>query len=605
MLDRTKVARELLQVAKDLALHDVSHWNKTDRERYEHYVEMYGEDYPRMLQVLYDKIQPNYEGETKRHNEILAKLRKCLTDATDYCYKKAPGGHEYPGCIFQQSRKNLNKAFPRMFTDKQIQRALFSDRMKTIWNETEYLLELILRKEKRQKGRRRRGTHYTVRRDDSEIRLIICPACLEADIEKTDRKTKKGEGDGRNMQWTIYECNKCGAEFAFYPEDGVSEIEEELTGDEYVDLQDDGRDGHQHAPYIMLNRNTARKEMLKKAALVMLRKAKVLIASNPLIDMYGELPSNGNYGSAVYHEVGAARIAEAAHCILGSLSKIVNGGDRSIENGHIHEELGIIEKSMKESTHRDYVEQMNSGSSYAERAIENIRKVSPKLHALASSKQRALQSVKKDLAEDMFDVADACYEVVKLLAGVMQEMIDNMPVRDGKTSFDDLKLRAAVAKLSKAVKVMDFSYGRSARDISWTPKQAQEFLQSIAGALRKAKYKAEVVGSVGRGQTSQHDLDIKLKRTQQILKPSPSFVRGLPKGTDPMEVIAESLDYDPYTDVITNAHVLADALKGLPGVAQVGLDFEGSGVSEHNPLIAVNLKNGKVVDFFCDDELWE
>lgn len=40
-----------------------------------------------------------------------------------------------------------------------------------------------------------RAKTYTVRRDDSEIRLIMCPVCLDIDVERTNRKAEL-RGDG-------------------------------------------------------------------------------------------------------------------------------------------------------------------------------------------------------------------------------------------------------------------------------------------------------------------------------------------------------------------------------------------------------------------------
>ena len=43
---------------------------------------------------------------------------------------------------------------------------------------------------------------------------------------------------------------------------------------------------------------------------------------DPLDQPYGGIPDGGGYESNTEYEIGAQRIAEAAHCILGSLGKI-------------------------------------------------------------------------------------------------------------------------------------------------------------------------------------------------------------------------------------------------------------------------------------------
>ena len=121
--------------------------------------------------------------------------------------------------------------------------------------------------------RLRRGKYFSVDRDDSESRVIICPACLQNDLEKTNRKVDV-RTDSKIKKLPVYKCNSCDVEFAFYPEDGVRELEnsdehQELVDgkpkkDLPIDLRDDGQDSHGHAPYVMINRNKAQKKLVAR-----------------------------------------------------------------------------------------------------------------------------------------------------------------------------------------------------------------------------------------------------------------------------------------------------------------------------------------------------
>jgi len=121
--------------------------------------------------------------------------------------------------------------------------------------------------------RLRRGKYFSVNRDDNEACVIVCPACLQNDIEDTNRKVD-GRTDHKMQKLPVYKCNSCDAEFALYPEDGIRELEnsdnykELLNGkpkkDLPIDLQDDGQDSHGHAPYVMVNRNKAHKKMVAR-----------------------------------------------------------------------------------------------------------------------------------------------------------------------------------------------------------------------------------------------------------------------------------------------------------------------------------------------------
>lgn len=96
-------------------------------------------------------------------------------------------------------------------------------------------------------------SYYTVRRDDSEIRVVVCPKCRKADITKTNEVIPYAS-DGYLMK--LCQCNSCKSYFSFDREDGMKEITKEqtetaLTKKWGCDMMPNGEDQHGHSYYIL------------------------------------------------------------------------------------------------------------------------------------------------------------------------------------------------------------------------------------------------------------------------------------------------------------------------------------------------------------------
>jgi hypothetical protein len=131
--------------------------------------------------------------------------------------------------------------------------------------------------------------------------------------------------------------------------------------------------------------------------------------------MYGGMPSVGGFGNNTEYEIGAAEAAEAAHCILGSLVKLHSSSDTrpfAIEKGHIKEEMGIIERSMKEYSKDLYLMRVFKGQ-YAEQTIQSMLKAAPVLEKKA---KQAKGKLSKDLPKEIKELADKAYEFLIVLA---------------------------------------------------------------------------------------------------------------------------------------------------------------------------------------------
>lgn len=185
--------------------------------------------------------------------------------------------------------------------------------------------------------------------------------------------------------------------------------------------------------------------------------------------IYGGLPSGGGYGSATEYEIGAQRIAEAAHCILGSIGKVLHNPHDDpwlTEKSHIHEELAIIKYSIKEYSkdlysdrmYRDKKEVLNDYVKpeyaeefleYVQKSIKSIKLASPALKTKANALSRR---VGKDYSDRTIELISASYDIVSILAEVMKVSVADWPKGKVKNGFKSNKLIKATNRLENAIK---------------------------------------------------------------------------------------------------------------------------------------------------------
>jgi len=134
---------------------------------------------------------------------------------------------------------------------------------------------------------------------------------------------------------------------------------------------------------------------------------------------YGGIPSNGGYDSFTEYEVGAARMAEATHCILGSISKAGKGGF-GIEKGHVEEEMGIILDCQKEYSKQLYVDRLDPNDSYVKRSFKSMAKASHDLKRMAIGYQKKIDST---MPNELQDLAFVCYELLTVLARSIEKSL--------------------------------------------------------------------------------------------------------------------------------------------------------------------------------------
>jgi len=190
----------------------------------------------------------------------------------------------------------------------------------------------------------------------------------------------------------------------------------------------------------------------------------IMEISCPVLDkMYGGMPEVGGFHCTTEFEIGAQRIAEAAHCILGSLGKTGRPGQldwqrmRTYEAQHVREELGIIERGLKEYGRPLYSDRLNddfykrNNKEYIVKdCIASIRKASPSLKAIAEKNLKELQAHPID-DQVVHDTAVAAYEVLITLAEAMFESVRAWPQGKITNPYKKSSLKAVVRSLKAKV----------------------------------------------------------------------------------------------------------------------------------------------------------
>lgn len=181
--------------------------------------------------------------------------------------------------------------------------------------------------------------------------------------------------------------------------------------------------------------------------------------------LYGGMPSGGGYGTGSEYEVGAQRMAEALHCILGSLGRNTGNDSndwdrmRAVEAGHILEERGIVVKVLKEYARPLYIERLREGyqekGRYGVQSVDSMAKNSPVLEHTATAAFNALYRAKEGMPEDVYRVAAFSYLALVRLAQAVGKSVEAVKdEQDTRGAFTDPSLRSVVRKLDKAVSTL-------------------------------------------------------------------------------------------------------------------------------------------------------
>ena len=201
--------------------------------------------------------------------------------------------------------------------------------------------------------------------------------------------------------------------------------------------------------------------------------------------LYGGIATGGGFSSAKEYEIGAQRMAEACHCILGSLGKNVGGDphdwDRmaKYEGEHLREEFGIVNFCVKEYAQPVYTQQVNDApdDKYVQMMVQSIDAAAPKLYRRAKAMRDELATI-EDMPDDVRLAANLTYEVLLYLAHAMYRSIKNWAEEEEivRNAFHDTYLRETIVKLGKA---LDAIYQRDSRAGEEEEKMIREISQAM------------------------------------------------------------------------------------------------------------------------------
>jgi hypothetical protein len=175
-----------------------------------------------------------------------------------------------------------------------------------------------------------------------------------------------------------------------------------------------------------------------------------LLEANPVQNLlYGGISTGGGYENNTEYEVGAQRLAEAIHCILGSLG---GEGAQKIgfgwESDHIIEELGIVNYVIQEYSLPLYKQDNWLNNSYKKQSILSIIKASKALKEQAFTLQIEMSTVENERSV-IKEAALICYEILIILATEMSESV-NIP-DSHYNAFQNKELKNAILKLTSVL----------------------------------------------------------------------------------------------------------------------------------------------------------
>jgi len=205
--------------------------------------------------------------------------------------------------------------------------------------------------------------------------------------------------------------------------------------------------------------------------------------------VYGGIPSGGAFLATTEYEVAASNIAEAAHCILGSLGKRIGSlaGDMDKtewegmvygETEHLTEEIGIIMKALKEYQRDVYTRQINDIEQYKpqfqdqireanEKMVADIREKAPKLIENAQDKLARLDKVEAtepDFPKQVMAVGRLSYQLLISLSESLLKSVENWEetkqIPPELNAYKNKELQTLGNRLNGAIKIMIQEMGR-------------------------------------------------------------------------------------------------------------------------------------------------
>ena len=139
------------------------------------------------------------------------------------------------------------------------------------------------------------------------------------------------------------------------------------------------------------------------------------------------MPSGAIYTPYTDYELGASRITEEAHCILGSIGKAKDSNEKYYEQAHINEEMDLILKTQQEWSKNTYITDTwdITSDKYRKKSPEDIRQASIILKGMAEENLQKLEYHKNTMDKHDYAIARKCYELLIALADEYYKSVDD------------------------------------------------------------------------------------------------------------------------------------------------------------------------------------
>jgi hypothetical protein len=176
---------------------------------------------------------------------------------------------------------------------------------------------------------------------------------------------------------------------------------------------------------------------------------------------HGGIPSGGGLPTLKEYSVGATQIAEALHCILGSLGRAYTGHEVHFESEirHINEEIGIIKDAVEEYSRDIYVEQLNRNPDdpHVQELVDEIQDGS--FSDLKRLARRRLQQLDDDLPDHIYEVARVCYKSLYALSYAFEKSLTWSEDKDdliypAYNAFTNIKFQDQLDALFDAIRTL-------------------------------------------------------------------------------------------------------------------------------------------------------
>lgn len=141
---------------------------------------------------------------------------------------------------------------------------------------------------------------------------------------------------------------------------------------------------------------------------------------------YGGFPSGGGFNAYMEYEIGAQRIAEACHCIIGSCSRLHTSDYLTGETMHMEEEINIIKRVLDEYSKPIYIIQYiqpwrwDKDNNFPIMSLNSISDNSKKLLTLSKRKKTDFSDYKN---REIFNIVQSSIDLLIILSNKMAESI--------------------------------------------------------------------------------------------------------------------------------------------------------------------------------------